>query len=168
MANTFVKLATGSGGALTIDFQSIPQVYKDLVIIGTLAHDLNFGYGTIPITFNNDSSAIYDYAVITGLWTRTVQYNTTQFAMEIVGTGSTSDELSPFVITIPNYASTTTHKPFLWRVGVTSGAQTFQRIFEGGGMWKSTSAVNRITFTGSSGTIFRSISQINLYGLAGS
>jgi hypothetical protein len=169
MANTFVKLASASGGSNVINFTSIPQTYKDLVLVGTLAQGFNAGYATFGLTMNGSSASEYDYAEVVQSFNMNSGFNTNRIPIEIIGTGgATNNELSPVILTFQNYASTTTHKPVMYRAGTISPSQTFSRQANGYGMWKNTAAVNQITLTGSSGVSFNNYSYVNLYGLASS
>lgn len=165
--STFVKLGSATGGANEIRFSSIPQTYKDLVIIGTLAHNFNPGYAFFTFLCNNDSSSIYDYVQVYHNFTNTdYQFNTSSLRPEVIGTGASSTELSPVFIHIQNYASTTTHKPIHVKAGSVSQAQNFYRLSSFYGVYKSTNAVTQLNLFGSSGIAWNSFSSVNLYALA--
>jgi hypothetical protein len=170
MANTFVKLGSASGsGVTTINFTSIPQTYKDLVIIGTMAQGANFGYTDMYVTMNGNTGSVYDYVQISAGFNTGAVFNGQAIGVELIATGGfTNNELSPIILTFQNYASTTTHKPMNYRCGIISPSQTFSRQQNGYGIWKNTAAVTSITLTSSSGVNFNSYSNVNLYGLASS
>jgi hypothetical protein len=171
MANTFVKLATASGGANLITFTSIPQGYKDLMIIGTAAMGFNAGYVNNEFTFNNtlDSSNLYRSVSNINISTNNRDYGGYQIPIEAIGTGGvTNNELSPVIMTIPNYSSTSTHKLINWRTGVVSQNQTFYRVTTGWGWYASTDAITSIKWKGSSGVSWNNYTNLTLYGIASS
>jgi hypothetical protein len=170
MANTFVKLATASGGSTSFNFTSIPAGYKDLMLIGTVAFGANFGYTNAELTFNGTLSAsnLYRYSYTNNFNVNARDFGGYQIAIELIGTGNvTNNELSPVIMTFPNYSSTSTFKLVNWRTGVISENQTFYRTNTGWGWYASTDAINRITLFNPNGN-FNNYSNLTLYGIASS
>lgn len=171
MANTFVKLATASGGANLINFTSIPQGYKDLMIIGTAAVGFNAGYVNNELTVNNtlDSSNLYRYVSNMNFSSNNRDFGGYQIAIETIATGNvTNTELSPVVMTFLNYSSTSTFKLMNWRTGVVSENQTFYRTNTGWAWYASTDAITSIKWKGSSGVSWNNFTNLTLYGIASS
>ena len=170
MANTFVKLATASGGTTTFNFTSIPAGYKDLMLIGTVAHGFNPAYATADLRVNGTSGGTaYNYVSNMNFSSSSRTVGGESIPIEVIGTGgATNNELSPIVITFLNYSSTTTQKLVNWKTGVVTSTQSFSRSNQGWGWYTGTEAINRITWSSSSGTNWNNYSYVTLYGVAGS
>jgi hypothetical protein len=162
----FAKVTLGADAA-TIDLQSIPATYDDIMItISARASSTNENY---YLRFNNDSGANYDYNQDVGVQSLTVAAGaggaTSAHAGSMPPSGSAANRFGTGTIWIPAYATTDRFKSYqsVWydpkdassgRVGGNSG-----------GVWLSTSAINRITFVTESNN-FLAGSRISVYLMA--
>ena len=169
MANTFELISStvvGAGGASTIDFTSIPSTYTDLVIkvsgrINVAAIDAH-----IALRFNNDSSGIYSMRLLRGNGAAASSYSessATEINLygSIDGNSTTSNTFSNTEIYIPNYAGSANKSISVDAVQENNATTAWANFFAG--LWGSTSAINRVTLTGSAN--FMQYSTAYLYGV---
>lgn len=165
MATTYEPIATTtlSSGANSITFSSISSAYTDLrlVLVGK-SQPTNTRYPALQV--NSDTGTNYSYTRLYGNGaSATSQRGTNTSLISLVSNGM--DDTYPVLITIDifSYAGST-YKTMLWTTAEDdngSGA-----IVEGVGLWRSTSAINSITLTATSGTgIYDTGTTATLYGI---
>lgn len=176
MAATFVLIGTVSGSATSLTFSSIPQTYKDLVVIGNCCSAFNGDSVNSPLRINGLSTSIYNYMALRG--TAASVLNTSSVNADGAGNDAMyffnnawSDTTLPsqVVARFFDYTNTTRNKTILIRSNVNGG--TFSSSVVNGtqvGTVGTTNAITSITFTSSSGTNWTSTTSFNLYGLASS
>jgi hypothetical protein len=166
MANTFVALATvtvGSGGAASIDFNSIPQTYTDLQLLIS-ARDNDGGYGSgLSLAFNGTSwgsnRELYSYngSPGTGLTSGESVGN---------GNGATASTFGNSSVYIPNYTDSNTKVASGDGVSENNNANNVLLAFHA---IKSTitAAITSISIN-PGGTLFLQYSTATLYGIKNS
>ena len=167
----FVSIATttvGSGGASTISFTSIPQVYKHLQLrcLGrtTAAVDNDVAL----ITFNSDSGSNYvahdlrgnGGVVASGAYTSL----TASYLQRFAGGNQAASMFGAVVVDFLDYADTNKFKTFRDLGGYDFNGSG--NIYLSSGLWRSTSAITSITMTPSSGN-WAQYTQFALYGIQG-
>ena len=159
MTATYEKIATNtlSSATTTITFSSIPATYTDLVLVvaGTFTNSGSSGL----LRFNGDTASNYSSTALRGNGTTASSSRSTNKEY-IAGNedGSSLGQLN-YIWNIINYANTTTYKTVLVR---TNDAGAF--VSTSSGSWRSTSAINSVTFfTGDPG--ISSGTTLNLYGI---
>ena len=160
--STYTPIATQTLGssASTVTFSSIPSTYTDLIIIysGTTTS----ANKDVRFTVNNDTGTNYSFTYLmggNGTATSGRLPNASNFATyQLVGTVSNPATL---IINLQNYANTTTYKTAIYRIS-DAGAE----VGAFAGLWRSTSAINRIDFATTGGASFVSGSTFTLYGIA--
>ena len=162
-------IQTGTFGASTLQFATIPTTYKHLLLVfrecGNNTNTTDYTY----VRFNGDSTAKYNgYYAGTASSTANATGNVTaipqlsQICSFLTG-GSASPYRMAGSMWIYDYASSSTFKTFEYNVpGFQSG--TGSQIYEGYGMYESNTAITQIDF-------IRSGSQTNsgtvlLYGVS--
>ena len=162
MATTYEPIATQTLGsnAATVTFSSIPATYTDLVIIAQMK---NNGTGSdFLATFNSDSGSNYSRTILGGNGSSTYSARATNasFARFNYSEPITTDGNTIYKINIFNYSNTTTNKTVINRAdrGVTSTVAIVN-------LWRSTSAINSITFATDLSGNFVSGSIITIYGI---
>jgi hypothetical protein len=168
-ANLPVELSDTTLGspAASFDISSIDQGYTHLRLY-LLGRGTNAATGVDPrLTFNNDSASNYDFQVTV--------YNTTASAAEGVGTAfirlgsipaanAPSDVAGHSVLDIPFYRSGF-HKTLSYTQQLKLASSTTNIFTDvGTGLWRSTSAINRITIALSAGN-FDTNSRLIIYGI---
>lgn len=157
MPTTYEPIATSSPGTVgQVTFSSISSAYTDLVVIVSInpgAQD------QLAIRFNNDSSVNYSLTRITGNGSTASSTRVSDSTYPIVMDSTYSAGFPcSFKIDIFNYAGNK-FKTFLSSASVNkngSGEQT-----NCVGLWRSTSAINRIDLYGS----FTNGTRVTLYGI---
>lgn len=161
------ELGAGGGGmvmlsdkllvatATQFDFTSIPATYKDLVIELYVRSDkAATTFNSIYWEINGDTGTNYD-AFTNQAFHSAAQTTTEGFGKAPGGTdqliafataaGSAANYFAHFTITIPNYTQTVGYKILHGRgVAPINNTTGNMRIFDGVGVWKSTSAINRV------------------------
>jgi ribosomal protein L18E len=164
MANTYQLIASstvGSGGAASINFNSIPATYTDLLLVHSLRESGNSA--TAQITFN-DSTSNYLNRYLRGNG----------------ATATSSDQLTSFLETFDNYASSTasvfgsssvyisnytsSNNKSVSVDTVTENNATTAYVQISASRWSDSSAITKITITAGAGT-FDQHSTAYLYGI---
>lgn len=173
------ELATGIGvfdllfdstlGAAAAGIDSNPSVltgYKHLLVLAILRMNAGTSVVTCRLRFNNDSGASYDASYVQ------VANTTVTGARDNAGSGipvvgeaadAAANMFASSMIHVIDYASTTKFKPvqFLNTAYSDTAADTFSR--NGGGQWRSTSAITRVALSGD-GTDLAAGSRLTIYG----
>jgi len=166
---TYVKIASvtvGSGGAADIEFTSIPGTYDDLVVkissrsnrssagddVGITFNNVTSGYsgkvvqgdGSIAQSFNNASTSLFDYSVVTN------------------GNTSTASTFGNAEFYIPNYTGSTNKSVSFDSVYEANSSTASDRM--AAGLVTITSAITSIKLDPLSGD-FLQHSSASLYGI---
>jgi hypothetical protein len=159
--NVAIATATASGSVATIDFTSIPQTYRDLVLVynGTVAANW------VWVRPNSDANANFSWTRLLGTGSSVSPGRVTRGAgapndrrLEI-GIASTG-EATTNIYTFNNYSNTTTLKTVLSRFNST-GSHMGAMV----GLWNSTAAISTITVGNDNAANFASGSTFSLYGI---
>lgn len=169
-SNTFTKIASvtvGSGGASTIDFNSIPNTYTDLALLISTRNTRNDGsfWATLQFTFNNTTSNrtrknLYGYQGTTA-----GSDSGTDFAVVSTSSSATSSVFDNIMAYIPNYTSSNYKSMTI--DGVTENNNTSNYLYLNASLWSDTSVINQITITPTSYN-FVQYSSATLYGIKNS
>jgi hypothetical protein len=158
--NTYTQIASTTLGsaASTISFTSIAATYTDLVLV--LVGKRTTGGNNLEVNFNNDSTALYSRTLLYGNGSAAGSTrNTGQTSIKDFYVGLNASNESTHIMNIMNYANTTTFKTMLWRSDRADEAA--QAIV---GLYRSTSAINRIDLSTSGSTITAGTTA-SLYGI---
>jgi hypothetical protein len=167
MTATYDKIATTTLGSNTpsLDFTSIPATYTDLVLVIRYAGSSNDQNSLLR--FNNDTASNYSRTALLGNGSSasSVRSSSATFIQMVTnyGAGTSLASGNYQIIQIQNYSNTTTHKTALVR----TYAQNDSGAGEVGttvGLWRSTSAINQVTYSQGSGNIIAG-STATLYGI---
>ena len=170
MATTYEKIASvtvGSGGAASIDFTSIPGTFDDLVVkmstrsnraaeaddLTVRLNGVSSGYsgkvlqgsGSAAASFNNTSTALFDFSMITN------------------GANSTASTFNNAEFYIPNYTGSTNKSVSFDSVQEHNATAGVQRL--SAGLVTITSAITSISLDLQHGTLFLEHSTAVLYGI---
>jgi len=161
MAITYEPIASQTLGSATsgITFSSIPQTYTDIVAI------LNF-------TLDTNSGACYSY--VNGIFTGTPYSNTNltgdgSFALSSRASNSNTinitqtpinQNITNVIVHYMNYSNTTTNKTILGRQNTTASI-----VNASVSLWRSTAAINSISFSTFNTQNFIAGSTFTLYGI---
>jgi hypothetical protein len=160
MASTYTSIATttGTGISNTITFSSIPSTYTDLILICNSQLTLNAGTGWLR--FNGDSGTNYSDTYLYGDGTSATSGRHSSIAQSYCSDATASGFVTS-IHHIQNYANTTTYKTFLSRSNYAPGG-----VAAYVGLWRSTSAINSITFSNTASPgYYTTSSTFTLYGV---
>ena len=160
--STYTPIATTTIGASTASytFSSIPSTYTDLVLVtmgGSQVGDI------LAVQFNGDTGTSYSETLVYGtgssaLSSRTTSNNWISLLGKSVGNSGNNYDNS--VMSIMNYANTTTYKTVLSRQNIPAYG-----VVADVGLWRNTAAINAIKIITSTGNIV-SGTTFTLYGIA--
>lgn len=161
--STYTPIASFTVGTAvsTISIGGLPQTYTDLVVVANIKGDT--GSVGCNLQFNNDTSSNYSTTIIegsgTGLVSTAGYANATSIYMTSNYTGGTND-WATLIWNIQNYSSTLINKSVLNRYARATG-----QVLTGPGLWRSTAAINILTFTPIANS-FAVGSTFNIYGIS--
>ena len=162
---TPIATATITSDGQGWDFTSIPSTYTDLRLVvygrGTYASTTFGGSGR----FNNDSGTNYSYIRLFTDGSAQSQRNTNADTFnvgELPSANATANVFGEVVIDIMNYSNTTTNKTVLVRTSSMAGSNY---MFAYVNLWRSTAAINRITFGTAGLNSMKTGSIATLYGI---
>ena len=169
--NTYEAIASTTLGSdtATVSFTSIPSTYTDLVLVfvGAVA---SAGW-EVGLRFNNDSGTNYSTTILYGTGSAAGSERLTSNSLGILdswtgGNHGTTLGNNNAIFQIMNYANTTTYKTTLTR-GNSNDTTSSQFVGASVGLWRSTSAINRVDFISYPTTPIdiKSGSTISLYGI---
>jgi hypothetical protein len=171
MPQTYVPIAstTISGSSTTsVNFGSISSSYTDLVfVVSTRDNRPSSVDDGLSFRINADTGSNYSETYVYGTGSTTASNRSTSITFGnvryIPGSTATTGDISTTVINLMNYSNTTTNKTIVSKSG--SGSST---ICINVHLWRSSTAINQITFYGGSpttGYVFTSGSTFTLYGI---
>lgn len=139
-------------------FTSIASTYTDLVLVinssktsGTISNSY--------VRFNSDSASNYSDTFMYGYSGSASSARDTSAPWILIGDPTTNQ--STTIVNIMNYSNATTYKTLVSRHS--DGNEIVMAIV---GMWRSTTAINRVEVFFTAGTYFSSGSTLTLYGIA--
>ena len=166
MAKTYEPIATTTLGsaASSVTFSSIPGTYTDLILVvngsstvGTGSR-LRIGNGSV------DTGSNYSFTFLEGTGSATNSFRNSNVAYIQMNNYSQFAPSPTYntteIVQIMNYANTTTYKTVINRSNLAqTGVSTMV------GLWRSTSAINVITYYCSNATTFEAGFTATLYGV---
>jgi hypothetical protein len=160
-----------AGDAASFDFTSIPATYTHLKLLMTLRSDRNADGDSVIMKINNDAGNNYVW-VIQYINSAGSPANVKQVTLGapptiyycVAGTG-TANYISNNEVTLFDYAQTSIFHSWQSRGYEMDKSAGTPYIYDGGGQWGSTSAINQITLTPLTGTNWKQYSRVTLYGL---
>ncbi len=177
VATSYESIATvtvGSTAQAAIEFTSIPQTYKHLQIRSVSRKDgSQTGAPGLAMIFNGDDNESYNahylqfgfYNTVSDAYSSNVA-RANMNAMYSAGGGQTANVFAPGIFDILDYTNTSKYKTVRSISGPSSNvnASDLDYIILGGGLWRSTSAINSIKISLNN---FVQHSQFALYGIKG-
>jgi hypothetical protein len=167
MANTYVKIGStvtvGVGGALTIDFTSIPATYTDFLVKvsarGTTTEALGGLYYSIAL---NASATSKTQRFLQGDGTSASSGNSTSFTTYMCPSDFTASTFSNSEIYLPNYAGSNNKSMSVDVVTENNATKSYTAFYAQ--LWSNTAAITQITLTANAG-LFAQYSTATLYGI---
>jgi hypothetical protein len=162
MANTYVKIASVSVGALgstSIDFTSIPATYTDLCLKFSTRYSLDLN--TFDLKINGVTTSQTARRV---LGSGSAASSSTYTEVQTNPSGSTASTFGNGEIYFPNYAGSS-NKSISIDVVSENNATLAYSILEAW-LWSSTAAITSISLTARSVANFVQYSSATLYGIS--
>jgi hypothetical protein len=169
-----ISTAFGTGSSSVITFSSIPSTYKHLQIRLVARGTSNYN-GYLKIQFNGDTASNYSWHSVNGGDNGSnvlSQAGSSQSSIlrnnyndDIPSASNTSNAHGPGIIDILDYVSTTNYKTLRQSFGKNTDYGYIVGLSSGS--WRSTSAINSITLTGTDLGSFTTASRFSLYGIKG-
>lgn len=163
MAKTYEPIATTTltAGTATVTFSSIPATYTDVIAV---VHAISDGtFANFNVRVNGDTGSNYSRTRLSGNGTSATSARATSqtsfFLADVSGISNTGRSF--YIVNFMNYANTTTYKSVLNRTNTVNG-NAGDGVELHAQLWRSTSAINEISFLVSS---FASGSTFTLYGI---
>jgi hypothetical protein len=156
----------GSGGASTIDFNNIPQTFTDLMIIISARTNRSATQGENYVYFNNDNNNLYSYTFLQGSGTATGSSrasNIASFTGLVPGANATSSTFGNGQVYIPNYTGNQFKSWNNESVQENNASVAYVELIAG--LYRSTNAITRLTFSTFGGGNYVQYSTISLYGI---
>lgn len=168
-----IETLTADGTELTMDFSSIPQIYRHLVMMGQLRSQDTAIFETVTFVLNGESGSISNRQLI--FVNQSDQNDKATAAidsallgnMAIAGAGADDAEMNGvFSLRIPFYTNTDFYKALQQNDGLIIN-DTLNNFIIGGesDLWKKTEAINRITITARTADNIAANSRVSLYGM---
>lgn len=156
-----------ASGQASITFNSIPQIYTDLVLVCSLRGNRYAGLSLNGSTANTSSRTLWG----TGSTVMSANYTSLPFSNIILTVAKDTSTASTFgnaSIYIANYTGSTAKSVSIDSVGENNGAAAEQIM--GAGLWNNTSAITSLTLTslddnGAASGTFAQYSSATLYGI---
>jgi len=169
---TYVAIAKTvlTGSQATVDFNSIPSTYTDLLILISARSDRSAQrQDPIKIRFNGATAdtnltSRQIYGAGTSAGSQTNAYALTGYA---TAAATTSNTFANIEVYIPNYAGST-NKPISSTSANEDNSAGNNELDAIAGLWSSTSAITSITLLPNTGPNFVSGSRFDLYGIKNS
>lgn len=156
-----IQSSTVASPVTTINFNTILQSYKDLVLVVNARANTLAG-GKLLLKLNNDSSSIYSEMSMFADSSNFGAYSKIdpQFVFSDKSYYTNTDSTIA-VINFFDYSATDRSKGFIARLG-SGGTQ----VFTASGKWASNTAITSISVSSNTGTSFAPGSTFDLYGIA--
>jgi len=157
-----IATTTGTGSSGTVTFSSISSAYTDLRLIANLQLSSGGVYPYFRVGNGSvDSGNNYGMTVLRGNGSTAGSQRGTSFSTpDFVFPVSTSPNFQLVIMDLMNYRNTTTYKTILLRANEASQGVSAQVC-----TWRSTSAINTISFIAPSDN-WTTASTFTLYGIA--
>jgi hypothetical protein len=161
MPSTYEPIATQTLGssAASVTFSSIPSTYTDLVIV---AMPISATADNLTMQFNGDTTTNYSDTILWGSGSAAGSLRETSTATPWLSYyANTTTNPTPTIISIQNYANTTTFKTSLIRANNSAGGVDAIVV-----LWRKTpEAINSILFKQKGANNLSAGSTFTLYGI---
>lgn len=163
-------VTVGSGGAASIEFNNIPQIYTDLAIKISARTSYSFSnYDQLRLQFNGSTASNYSARLLYGLGTGSSASvsSGTQASIYYSGYGATvaatSNTFSNLDYYIPNYTSNNAKSISIDFVTEHNGTDAIAGLNTG--LWSLTNPITSIKIFSSNNENFAQYSSATLYGI---
>lgn len=164
MTYTLISTITvGAGGASTIDFNSIPQTYTDLLLVYSLRDNRADYTSIVALTINGVTTNRTWRNLTNGSGTVGTNSGSTYWIGSINGSSATASTFGNGQTYIASYTSSANKIMSSDTVTETNGSQSENYIFTN--LWSQTSAITSLSLACPLATAFAQYSTATLYGI---
>lgn len=168
MANTFTLInstTVGSGGVSSINFNSIPQTYTDLLLKISCETNRN-GIDTLRLLFNSSTSS-YSGKVLYASSTSIASFaGATTYGPYLAANGTNFANIFASIdCYIPNYTSGSIYKTFSTD-SVAEANTSSEEMAISAGIWSSNTAISSISLVPNVGSAIQQYTTAYLYGIS--
>lgn len=171
LSSSFESIATavGTGSSQQITLSSIPSTYKHLQIRAIFRSTEASSGTNFYMYVNGDTATNYSYHTLRTEGTTVTSSGNASVAQMFVGRApggsTTAGIMNATIIDIFDYSSTSKNKTFRYNSGKDEDTYGGDLVIRSG-LWRSTSAINSITFNIDNPN-FSNLSSVALYGIKG-
>jgi hypothetical protein len=159
---TQINRVTLAAASASVIFSSIPQNFRDLILVSNQEVSGSFGLG---IRFNGDSGSSYPQVMIRNSANSVSSGSETGVQFYGSWGSQTANTRYLSIFQIMDYSATDKHKSTLLRNGYTDANNGAQCVEAFAGRWANTSAVSSINVFATSSSGFSTGSTFTLYGI---
>ena len=170
MPTTYTLIASNTLGSNTasVTFNSIPQTYKDLVLIASVrTNSGSFDYLSVKPNGDEGASGPYSHTRLVGDGgsATSARFNDKafQYVVAVNGTTSTSNTFGSTEIYFPNYTSTNSLPMYGFSVNETNASTAY--IGANALLWRGAAAMTSLVLSAYNGSSLLSGSSFYLYGI---
>lgn len=167
LVKLFESVLGGASATIDTGANGVAAGHGDLIIIINVRADAGAGGANVAFTFNNDNGANYDLSWIRSSGGVIAPLNSHARGNIVMAQVATADYDANYFgsaqITVAKYSNTTTFKSAVSLSGPTGNAAGQDDIIFASGLWRSTSAINRVAIASGAGN-FTANSSMTIYG----
>lgn len=166
MPNTMSLISAvtvGAGGASTISFTSIPQIYTDLLIVHSLRTSRAAYHESIKLSFNGSTSNQSNMRIYGDGAGASSTSDTLMYGGQANGNTSTANAFGNSRIYIPNYSGSTNKSSSEQGVSENNAISALSVL--NGNLWSNTAAITQVTLTPENTGTIQQYSTAYLYGI---
>ena len=164
----FDSTLVGATAAFDTGANGIPQTSQHLLIVYQLRDTDATVFSSALVTVNGDTGSHYDRISLRGTNITVAAVNAQagpSLGLQVQGASATASNFTAGFLFIPSYTGTTAFKSGFAGAAEVEATAANNRIEVTGMSWRSTAAVNQLTFTASAGSNFVAGSHLTIYGL---
>lgn len=157
-------LTVGAGGASSIDFNSIPNTFDDLVIQVSIRAGAGTDYPGLELTFNSSGSG-YSFRNLFGNGSSASSFPVSLSAIRsgnVPGSGQTANTFGSISVYVPNYRSSAAKSVSIDAVAESNTTFATQEIIAG--LWNNSAVISSVRL-GITGFTLAQHSSASLYGI---
>jgi hypothetical protein len=168
-ALTLISETIVAGADATVTFSSIPQTFRDLLLVVRGKTDRAAATDTLSIQLNGDAGAHYWSQQMSANGTTQTNAQLLAAASAVCGSiGGNTGVVGMSTVRIGDYARTQWHKPLTYESFVVGSEGSLGVAADfGGAVWNQTTAVTTVKAAPSNGINFKVGTVVTLYGVPG-
>ncbi len=156
-------VTVGSGGAASIDFTGIPQIYTDLLLVSSIRTSRAAYHESLTMSFNGATTNRTNRRIYGDGTGAASTSDTIMYGGQAAGATATASTFGNSATYIPNYASSNNKSSSNDAVSENNATNALAML--NANLWSSSAAINQITLTPENGGTIQQYSTVTLYGI---